>query len=131
MLRTFLGASALLWLPYGLLCFFDPGYLAGAAGVASSSATGTIELRAMFGGLQAALGVLAASAFLVEPLRRPGLLTLAFVCGGLFAARLIGALLGAEFSSYTMVALFFELLSSVFATALLARVERREAAEIG
>jgi hypothetical protein len=121
-LRLFLAASALLWLPYGLVCFFDPGFLAEAAGVASTSATGTIELRAMYGGLQAALGVLAGAAYFQPSLQRPALVTLSFICAGLFMARLLGALLSLDFSSYTMLGLLFELLSSTFATRLLARL---------
>lgn len=128
MLRLFLAASALIWLPYGLLCFFDPAYLAGIAGVASTSTTGTIELRAMYGGLQVALGVLAGAAFFEPSLRRPALVTLSFVCAGLFTARLLGALAGAEFSSYTVLGLLFELLSSTFATRLLVRLPERAAA---
>ena len=131
MLRLFLGASALLWLPYGLFCFFDPGYLAEAAGVTSTTPTGTIELRAMYGGLQAALGVLAGAALLRVALRRPALLTLAFVGAGLFTARLLGAVMSSDFSSYTVMALLLELTTSVFATALLARLEPREAVAIG
>lgn len=127
MLRLFLAVSALVWLPYGVLCFVTPGLLADVAGVASTSATGTIELRAMYGGLQAALGVLAGAALLRPSLQRPALLTLAFVCGGLFTARLLGALLGADFSSYTMLGLLFELLSSAFATRLLARTPQQAA----
>lgn len=128
MLRLFLAASALVWLPYGLVCFFDPGYLAEVAGVASTSTTGTIELRAMYGGLQVALGVLAGAACFQTSLERPALLALAFMCAGLFMARLLGALLGAEFSAYTILGLLFELLSSAFATRLLARVPRPAAA---
>lgn len=123
-LRLFLAASALVWLPYGLLCFFDPGYLVGVAGVSASSATGTIELRAMYGGLQSALGILAGAAYFEPTLRRPALLALAFVCAGLFMARLLGALLGMEFSSYTLFALLFELLSCAFAARLLALLPR-------
>lgn len=128
MLRLFLAASALLWLPYGLVCFFDPGYLAEVAGVAPTSTTGTIELRAMYGGLQVALGVLAGAAFFQASLQRPALLTLSFLCAGLFTARLVGALLGAEFSSYTVLGLLFELLSSTFATRLLVRLRGQAAA---
>jgi hypothetical protein len=47
---------------------------------------------------------------------------LAFLCAGLFMARLLGALLGAEFSSYTAMGLLFEILSTTFATRLLARL---------
>lgn len=128
MLRVFLAISALVWLPYGLYCFFDPAYLSGAAGVASASATGTIELRAMYGGLQAALGVLAAAACVQASLQRPALLALAFLCAGLFTARLLGAVLGGDFSPYTMFALVFELLSCTFATRLVAALPRPAAA---
>jgi multidrug transporter EmrE-like cation transporter len=121
MLRLFLAASALIWLPYGLVCFFAPTFLAEIAGVASTSTTGTIEIRAMYGGLQAALGVLAGAAVYQQSLQRPALLTLSFVCAGLFMARLLGAVLDAQFSSYTVMGLLFELLSSAFATRLLAR----------
>jgi hypothetical protein len=54
--RIFLGLSALIWLPYGLLCFFQPAGLAESAGVTFTNATGATELRAMYGGLQAAIG---------------------------------------------------------------------------
>lgn len=122
MLRLFLAASTLLWLPYGVYCFVDPEFLATAAGVASTTTTGAIELRAMYGGLQIALGVLAGAAVVRPSLQRPALFTLAFLCAGLFTARLLGALLGAEFSSYTLEGLAFESLSSVIAMGLLARL---------
>jgi hypothetical protein len=127
-LRLFLAVSASLWLPYGLLCFFAPGFLAEVAGVASTSTTGTIELRAMYGGIQAALGVLSGAAFFQPSLQRPALVALAFVCAGLFTARLLGALLSAEFSPYTSLGLLFEILSTTFATRLLARLPERVAA---
>ena len=76
----------------------------------------------MYGGLQVALGVLAGAALFRESLQRPALFTLAFVCGGLFMARILGAVLDTEFSSYTAGALIFELLSSTFATRLLRRL---------
>jgi hypothetical protein len=128
MLRVFLAASALIWLPYGLVCFFAPTLLVEVAGVASTSTTGTIEIRAMYGGLQAALGVLAGAALFQESLQRPALLTLSFVCGGLFMARLLGAVFDTEFSPYTAAGLMFELLSSTFATRLLHRLPEGDVA---
>ena len=47
--QIFLGVSALVWLPYGIFCLLQPSFLEGAAGVAASTATGTVELRAMPG----------------------------------------------------------------------------------
>ena len=57
--RGFLIFSAIIWLPYGLYCFFQPGSLAEAAGVVATIPTATTELRAMYGGLQMAIGALA------------------------------------------------------------------------
>jgi hypothetical protein len=118
--RIFLGLSALIWLPYGIYCFLAPGALAGIAGVTSSSVTGSIELRAMYGGLQAAIGVLAGAALLRPSLERPALLALAFLCGGLFTARLLGALVESEFSAYTLGGMALEIVSCTLAARLAA-----------
>lgn len=120
MSRLFLGVSAFIWIPYGLYCFFAPGFLAEAAGVSASTTTGTIELRAMYGGLQAALGILAAAACVRLDLVRPALVAIGFVCGGLFTARLLGALMAGEFSSYTIGGLVLEIVSAALAARLLA-----------
>lgn len=115
----FLAISAALWLPYGLYCFANPGYLAEAAGVAAGSATGTTELRAMYGGLQVAIGALALASLLRPTLRRPALLCIAFLCAGLFTARLAGTALDGGVSAYTTMGLAFESLSLLFAAFLL------------
>ncbi len=115
----FLAISAALWLPYGVYCFADPGFLAEAAGVAADTTTGTIELRAMYGGLQAGIGTLALTAIWRETLRRPALLCIVFLCAGLALARLLGAAVAAEFSAYTIMGLFLEIGSVAFATVVL------------
>jgi len=107
--RVFLGLMALLWLPYGLYCFFEPGSLAAGAGVASTSATGSTELRAMYGGLQSGVGALAAAALLRRDLVRSALVALAFLSGGLFLARLSGSVLDSGWSQYTGIALALEI----------------------
>lgn len=119
--RIFLGLSTLIWLPYGIYCFFEPGSLAEAAGVASTTATGSTELRAMYGGLEIAIGALVGLAVLRPALVRPALLTVAFLTAGLGLARLSGALLDGGFSGYTNAALVLELGSAAVAVALLRR----------
>ena len=119
--RVFLSFSALLWLPYGLWCFFDPGFLAGAAGVAFQSPTGSTELRAMYGGLQAALGALALAGALRAGLRRPALVTLGFLASGLALARLGGVALDGAPSAYTIAGLGFEITTAGLAVFLLSR----------
>jgi hypothetical protein len=119
--RIFLGLSALVWLPYGIYCFLVPTSLAEAAGVAFTSPTGSTELRAMYGGLQAGIGLLAGLGAVRDSLRRPALVALAFLTGGLVTTRLLGATLDGGFSSYTNSAVVFELTSVVVATWLLSR----------
>ena len=89
-----------------------PGYLAEAAGVTAASTTGTIELRAMYGGLQAAIGLFAAAALIRPELRRPALLSLGSLTAGLGLARLAGIALDGEISAYNGFATVFELASA-------------------
>lgn len=117
---AFLGFSVLVWLPYGLFLVAQPGFLDGAAGVAASTPTGTTELRAMYGGLQAALGCLALAGLLRADLRRTALTALAFLTAGLGATRALGVAVDGGFSGYTAAALVFEWGSAAAALLLLA-----------
>lgn len=117
--RIFLALSGLLWFVYGIYCFFEPGYLQGAAGVAATSTTGTIELRAMYGGLQAGVGALALAAALRPALVTPALLASSFLFAGLATTRLLAAIDAGELSSYTISALVLEGGSLALAVALL------------
>lgn len=119
--RIFLGLSALLWLPYGVLCFLQPSYLDGAAGVVATSPTGTVELRAMYGGLQAAIGALCALGALSATWRSHALVVLGFLAAGLGLSRLLGVLAGGGLSSYTTMALLIEFTSAGLAWALARR----------
>ena len=119
--RLFLGFHALLWLPYGLFCVFVPSYIEGAASLAATPSTGTTEIRAMYGGLQAAIGVFALMALVRPALRRPALLMLAFLCSGLASARLLGVGIDGGPSAYTLFALGFEIVSAALAWWLLSR----------
>lgn len=119
MTKIFLGFSALAWAGYGAFCFFQPGYLSEAAGVAAASRTGLVELRAMYGGLQIAIGILAAVGLAHRAFERPALVALGFLCAGLGASRTIAAALEAEASAYTVFAILFELASAAIAARLL------------
>ena len=119
--RIFLALSVLIWLPYGIWCLLDPAQLAGSAGVSFVSATGSTELRAMYGGLQAGLGALALGGVLRASLERPALLALLFLTAGLASARIAGLALDGSASTYTLAALWFEIPTAAIAGWLLAR----------
>jgi hypothetical protein len=121
--RIFLGVSALVWILYGLFCLANPSFLEGAAGVAASSATGTVELRAMYGGLQVAIGVLCVLGYTSAAWCHNVLTTLGILTAGLGLGRLAGVVLGGGLSSYTTGALAFELAGAVVAFTLARRID--------
>ncbi len=116
--RIFLGVIGAMWLGYGLWCFVDPGYLREAAGVAFISTTGNVDLRATYGGLQMAIGILLLGGALRAAVAHQMLLVYGVLCAGIGSARLVGALLEAQWSTYTLFAVCFEL-GSVAAVLLL------------
>ncbi len=106
--RIFLIACVVLWLPYGVMCFLDPALLAESAGISAITAAGTTELRAMYGGLQASIGVFALLAVFRADLVRPFLVALAIMSAGLLLTRTIGLFMDGNFTGYTGMALSFE-----------------------
>jgi len=126
--RIFLAIFGLFSLPYGIYCFLAPDFLAGFAGVGALSRTGTVELQAMYGGLQTGFGALALFGAL-RPAHLPTiLLATAFQCAGLGSFRLLGALAAGEFSAYTSQGIAFELGSTLIALFLWRTATRPAAA---
>ena len=126
--RVFLALSGLVWFPYGVYLAFSPGYLAEAAGILSTTATGNIELRAMYGGLQAGIGALAFTGALRPAWTRPVLFAGCFLFGGLAVTRTLAAIALGEVSPYTAFGLGFEWTSTVLALWLLRRGPAQQSA---
>ena len=120
--RIFLWFFGLVSMTFGIICFVNPGFLDAFAGVAATSTTGTIELRAMYGGMQIAFGILAFLGALRPPFTRAALLATAILCAGLGSARLLGAIAAFEVSSYTWGGLVFEIGSTAIAALCLRRL---------
>jgi len=89
--------------------------------VTSTTATGLIELRAMYGGVQTAVGVFALIAALNARWRQGALLGLTCIYFGLCTTRTGSALMAGDFSSYTVGAFGFEWTSALLALWLLRR----------
>lgn len=121
---VFLWITSLGWLGYGLYCLFVPSTLTTFAGLTPSTLTAEVEIRAMYGGLQSAVGVLALIGAL-RPARADGvLLTLACLYLGLCSTRTGSALLLGDSSFYTVGAAVFESLSALICILLLLRQPR-------
>ena len=106
--RLFLGLQVVLFIPYGLYCLVDPGMLAGSAGVAATSITGTIELQTMYGGLQVAVGVMCLMGLIRQRFEEVALYALLFIFAGLAVVRVSLGLTRGDFSGYTVFAMSFE-----------------------
>lgn len=107
--RLFLGILGGLWLAYGLWLFLQPQSLAGLAGVGALNATGTVDIRATYGGFQIAVGALMLGGALRAVLTQPMLLVYGVVCASVGSTRLVAALLASEWSGYTLIGVGFEL----------------------
>lgn len=106
--RVFLGLQAIVFIPYGLYCLIAPESLADGAGVAAISTTGTIELQAMYGGLQVAVGVMCVLGLLRARFEQVALHALLFIFAGLAVVRVSLGLSRGDYSSYTVFAMSYE-----------------------
>ena len=120
-IRAILALLGVMWAGYGAWCFADPGLLRDAAGISALNATGSVDLRATYGGLQMAVGVLLVAGALRAAMTRQVLLAYGVLCAGIGLARVVAALLESEWSGYTVVAICFELGSALAVPVLLAR----------
>jgi hypothetical protein len=121
MARAYLIIAGLMWLVYGIYLLAMPQALSSTAGVAATTLTGLIELRAMYGGLEMAVGIFALLAAWLPGMLRGGLLGMGLACGGLGVTRLLSATLAGEFSTYTRQGLALEFTLTVLALWLFLR----------
>ena len=112
--RVFLGLQALIFIPYGLYCLVNPELLSGPAGLTATTMTGTIELQAMYGGLQTSVGVLCALAVFNAAYQRTAMIALLFIFGGLATVRVTLGMMHVDFSAYSVGAMAFESFSLIF-----------------
>lgn len=125
--------TVLLWVNgvafvgYGLVCLFAPALPAGYAGFELGTTSGTVEVVAMYGGLQTGFGVLVILGALKPEMRDTALWALAVVVGALATARLFGLLVHGP-SLYNLGAVSFELTVAVLSTIALRSSPRAPAA---
>ena len=114
--KAVLWVTAVIFLGYGLVCFFDPQLPATYSGLVFGSADSRVETAAMYGGFQAGLGLFCLIAALRAEYSRAGLLVITCMVGGLAITRGIAFALSSDpVTSYTYGALGFESLTAILA----------------
>ena len=119
--KVFLIINMLIWLPYGILCLVNPSMLSGFTGIEMTTATATTEIRAMYGGVQSAVGLICLFGLLNSAMTRSALAMVTFVFSGVACARIIGFLLDSSGTEYTYGAIGFEVVGAFLSFWLLKR----------
>jgi len=119
--RIFLGVTGLGWLGYGVFCLLHPEQLAGIAGVAAQTAFAITELRAMYGGVQIAIGLVALYGAFKPASTLWALQFQTVIYLGLAPTRILSALATGDMSSYTLGGIGFESVCLIIALLLLKR----------
>ncbi len=120
--KIFLGLNALVFVGYGLVCLASPAVVADQTGMQLATGVARTEVRAMYGGLQTAVGLLALAGAMRPALQPTVLLTFVFLFFGLASGRIVGILVDPDPGFYNFSAAAFETLFGAISTALLARV---------
>ena len=102
--KIFLGITGFAFASYGLMCLFVPATVGDAAQLGLSNDVAVAEIRAMYGGLQMAVGVLALLAVARPALRSTALLTVCFLFAGLGGGRLFAIALASDPGGYNYAA---------------------------
>ena len=124
---AWLGLNGVVFLGYGVVCLFTPSMPADYAGIALSTSSGETEIRAMYGGLQAALGAFLIFCAVSTSRQAEGLRTMAFLMGGLALGRAFGLLLDG-LSPYNVYALVYESVAALVALWALRQSQRTDGA---
>ena len=114
-IKPYLIFTLMVWLPWGLICIFNTEVIAEIIGVTSVNPTGNTDIRAMYGGVQLGIGLLAALALYDGAYFKNLLLTLAFLGSCLALSRSYGILVDDSGTLYTWGVIGYEYFAAVSA----------------
>jgi hypothetical protein len=123
--KPYLLFTVLVWLPWGLLCIFDVSVIADIIGVVGVTPSGNSDLRAMYGGVQTAVGLMAALALYDTRFFPNFLFALAFVGSCLALSRTYGLVADDSSTGYTWGVLAYEYFAAISSTLWLRVLARR------
>ena len=106
--RPYIIFTLLVWLPWGLMCIFDTDIILEVIGVTSIHPTGNTDIRVMYGGVQVAVGLMAARALHDGRYFEKLLWTLAFLGSCMALSRTYGLIVDASGTVYTLGVVAYE-----------------------
>ena len=127
--KPYLIFTLLVWLPWGLLCIFNTDIVREIIGVTSIHPSGNTDVRVMYGGVQTAVGLLAALALRDRRHFEKLLWPLAFLGSSMALSRLYGLTVDGSGTVYTWGVLAYEAFAGTSAIVwliLLPRLQERQ-----
>jgi len=121
--KIILWVSAVVFIAYGLTCFFAPGVPAGYAGLGLTNGDAFAEVGAMYGGLQTGFGLFCLLAAVKPEYHKAGLVLLVMCIGLLALGRVYSTVTGdAPVGAYTWGAMVYEIATAIIAAVALRRL---------
>lgn len=118
--KIVLGITAIVLISYGLVCFLTPDTPADYIGFALTNADARIEVVAMYGGLQIAVGLYCVLGLLKSEYYRASLMLVFMAFVGLAIGRVFGLVFASDtVTGYTIGATCYEVASSAMAAVAL------------
>jgi len=114
-IKPYLIFTLMVWLPWGLICIFDTQTIAEIIGVTSVNPTGNTDIRAMYGGVQLGVGLMAAFALYDAAYFKNLLFTLAFLGSCLALSRSYGIVVDGSGTFYTWGVIGYEYFAAISA----------------
>jgi hypothetical protein len=116
--RILLFLNGAAFVGYGLACLISPSLAADSAGFSLGNTSGTVEVVAMYGGLQMGVGALLFLGGMRAERQEMALLVVVVLMGSLATARLFGIVMHGA-SAYNLGALGYEAVTALLAAVAL------------
>jgi len=113
--KPYLIFNAMVWLPWGLICIFDLARIHDVIGVTSINPSGSTDIRVMYGGVQLAVGLMAALALYDGRYFKSFVHALAFMGCTMALSRTYGLVVDHSSTFYTWGVLLYEASAGVSA----------------
>ena len=127
--KPYIILTLMVWLPWGLICIFNTNIILQIIGVTGTHPTGNTDVRVMYGGVQFAVGLMAALALYDKRYFEKLLWTLAFLGSCMAISRFYGLVVDGSGTVYTWGVLGYEAFAGGSAIAWLILLLRLKAQE--